>query len=360
MRAVYIPKYGKPDVLELRETPTPEPARAEVRISVRAAGLNFADVMARQGLYPDAPKPPMVMGYEVAGRIDAVGSGVTSRREGDRVCALTRFGGHADTVLVPERQCFTLPAAMSFAEGAALPVDYLTAHHMLHRVFRVRSGDHVLVHQAAGGVGTAAVQICQSVEGLTTYGTASGPKHPHVRKQGCDHVIDYRTEDYEAVINELNHGRGLDLVLDALGPSDWRKGYRLLRPSGMLIAFGWASLNKGGRRKLPHVLTELTKTPFFLPVQLMNDNKAVAGVNMGRLWNRPEMIREEMHQLMALYEGGFIPPHIDKVFPLEEAAQAHTYLEQGRNVGKVLLAPDSDPRTAGSSDGIFEVGASLA
>lgn len=360
MRAVYIPKYGRPEVLEVRETPTPEPSHAEVRIAVRAAGLNFADVVARQGLYPDAPKPPMVMGYEVAGRIDAVGSGVTAFREGDRICALTRFGGHADTVIVPEQQCFALPAAMSFAEAATLPVNYLTAYHMLHRVFRVRSGDHVLVHQAAGGVGTAALQICQSVEGLTTYGTASAPKHPHVRKQGCDHVIDYRTDDYEAVINELNQGRGLDLVLDALGPSDWRKGYRLLRPSGMLIAFGWASLNKGERRNLLHVLAEFTKTPIYLPVSLMNGNKAVAGVNMGRLWDWPEMIREEMSELMALYERGFIRPHIDKVFPLEEAARAHAYLEQGRNLGKVLLAPASDPRTGTESDGIFEVGASLA
>lgn len=339
MKAIYIPKYGRPDVLEVRETPDPTPEQGEVRIRVHASGINFADIMARQGLYQDAPKPPMVVGYEVSGVIDAVGSGVTDRTEGQRVLAMTQFGGHADTVCVPPIQTFPISDKMTFEEGAALPVAYLTAYHMLFHVFRLRAGDHVLIHQAAGGVGTAASQLCRSVEGVVSYGTASARKHDYFRANGCDHPIDYHSVDYVDAIEELTNGRGVDVVLDALGGADWKKGYSLLRPAGMLIPFGWANMAKHGERRMTHVLGQFLRMPWWTPMKLMHENKGVAGVNMGHLWDHQELIAEELNALLKLYDEGQIKPHVDRTFRFELAAEAHAHIEAGHNVGKVLLTP---------------------
>ena len=339
MKAVWIPKFGKPDVLEVRRKEDPSPGPGEVRIRVRASGINFAEIMARQGLYQDAPPPPMVVGYEVSGVIDAVGEGVVDRSEGQRVIALTRFGGYADTVCVDAEQCYAMPEGMSFEEGAAIPVNYLTAYHMLFNVFRVRAGDHVLIHQAAGGVGTAASQLCRSVGGVSSYGTASKSKHDYVRENGCDHPIDYHSVDYAEEIMKLTDGRGVDVVLDALGGSDWKKGYSLLRPGGLLIPFGWANMAKYGKRRMTHVLGQFSRMPWWTPVRLMQDNKGVAGVNMGHLWDERELARGAFTALLKLYEDGAIKPHVDRTFPFEQAAEAHAYIEAGQNLGKVLLTP---------------------
>lgn len=339
MKAVWIPKFGKPDVLEVRTNEDPSPEPGQVRIRVRASGINFAEIMARQGLYRDAPPPPMVVGYEVSGVIDAVGDGVNDRSEGQRVLAVTRFGGYADTVCVDAWRCYVMPEQMSFEEGAALPVTYLTAYHMLFNVFRVRSGDHVLIHQAAGGVGTAASQLCRSVGGITSYGTASKAKHDYVRENGCDHPIDYHNVDYAEEVQRLTDGRGVDVVLDALGGTDWKKGYSLLRPGGLLIPFGWANMAKFGKRRMTHVLGQVSRMPWWTPVKLMQENKGVAGVNMGQLWEEREMTQEAFTALLKLYDKGAIRPHVDRAFPFEQAGEAHAYIEAGQNVGKVLLTP---------------------
>lgn len=340
MRAVWIMKHGSPVVLRVRESPDPVPGPGEVRIRVRAAGLNFAEIMARQGLYPDAPKPPCVVGYEGAGVVDAVGDGVAHVEVGQRVAYLCRFGGHADTVCVPADQAFALPDDMSFEQGAALPVNYLTAYHMLFVVRRLRSGERVLVHMAAGGVGTAVLQLCRTVPGVVTFGTASAGKHDYVREHGCDHPIDYRSEDYVERVRALTDGAGVDLVLDALGGADWRRGYGLLRPAGMLIAFGLANANVGGKRSLPRVLGHVIRTPHWSPLGLMSDNRSVAGVNMGHLWGEVKLLAEEAAALLRLYSQGLVKPHVSERFPFSRAAEAHTALERGRTVGKVLLIPD--------------------
>jgi NADPH:quinone reductase-like Zn-dependent oxidoreductase len=339
MRAIWIPKAGKADVLELRETPDPEPKAGEVRVRAHAAGLNFAEVMARQGLYPDAPPTPFIAGYEVAGLVDAVGADVRGVKVGDRVAALTRFGGHSDCVVVPENQVFHMPAGMSFEQGAALPVNYLTAYHMLFQVARIKPGDHVLIHMAAGGVGTAVLQLCKTVDDITTYGTASAGKHDYVRSHGCDHAIDYRTKDYVEEVNKLTDGRGVNLIMDALGGRDWKKGYSVLRASGLLIAFGWANMNTGDKRRIGRVIKEVVGLPRFAPTNFMDDNRGIAGVNLGHLWHEVDMLAGQARELMRLFEAGQVAPHVDKVFPFAEAAEAHRYLEQGKNVGKVVLVP---------------------
>ena len=339
MKAIWITRAGGPEVLEVRDGPDPVPRAGEVRVRVRAAGLNFADIMARLGLYPDAPKLPAVVGYEVAGVVDALGPGVTTPAVGTRVLAMTRFGGQAELVCAPAVQAVPMPEAMSFEVGAALPVNYLTAYHALFRVAAVRPREKVLVHMAAGGVGLAALQLCRTVEGVETFGTASASKHGAVREQGCQHPIDYRTQDYEAEVRRLTGGRGVDVVLDPLGGKDWRKGYRLLRPAGRLVAYGFANLASGEKRDYLRLAQEMVQVPIHTPLGLMNDNRAVAGVNIGHLWGEVEMLSEELSTIVALYQRGAIKPHVDVSFPFARAADAHRHIQSRRNVGKVVLVP---------------------
>lgn len=337
MRAIVISKAGGPNVLRVVEQPDPEPKAGEVRIRVAFAGLNFADVMARMGLYPDAPKLPCTVGYEVSGVVDRVGEGISGFAVGDRVLALTRFGGHASVVCATAAQARRLPEKMTLEEGAALPVTYLTAYHMLHRVARLRRNAKVLVHGAGGGVGVAAVQLLRREPGVVIFGTASASKHEFLRELGVHHPIDYRSQDYAVEVRKLTDGRGVDLILDPLGGPDWTKGYELLAPAGHLCAFGFANMHAGTTRSLGRVLSQIVRVPRWSPMKLMDDNKAVSGVNMGHLWGELDLLGEQIDELLALYEEGAIKPIVDGVFPFEQAGDAHLRLEERKNVGKVLL-----------------------
>jgi NADPH:quinone reductase-like Zn-dependent oxidoreductase len=339
MRAIWITKAGGPAALAVRETADPEPRPGQVRVRVHAAGLNFAEVMAAQGLYPDAPKPPCVVGYEVAGVVDALGDDARGPAVGSRVLALTRFGGHADVVCVPAEQVLPIPEAMSFEDAAAIPVNYITAYHMLFRVAGIRPGERVLVHMAAGGVGMAVLQLCRTVGDVEVFGTASAAKHEALRAEGCTHPIDYHTTDYAAEVRRLTGGEGVDIVLDALGGNDWRKGMKLLRPCGRLVAFGFANMTSGQRRRPAHMASQLAGVPLLTPVGLMNHNRTVSGVNIGHLWGQVAMLREELQAILALWDAGSIKPHVDASYPFTEAAAAHQRILQRQNIGKVLLVP---------------------
>ena len=200
MKQIWIPKIGEPSVLEVREAADPEAGAGEVRIRVAASGINFADILARMGLYPDAPKLPAVVGYEVSGHVDQVGPEAEGFVEGDRVVALTRFGGYSDLITVPANQVAPISDALSFDSAATLPVNYLTAWIMLVWLGKVREGDRVLVHAVAGGVGQAALQICKHF-GAEVLGTASASKHPRLREVGVAHAIDYRHQDFETEVS---------------------------------------------------------------------------------------------------------------------------------------------------------------
>lgn len=334
MRAVWIPKAGPPEVLELRTAPDPDPGPGEVRIRVRASGVNFADVSARLGVYPDAPPFPCVVGYEVAGVVDAVGSDVADVATGASALALTRFRGYADTVVVPAEQVFAMPDGMSFETAAAIPVNYLTAVLMLRHFAAVREGETVLVHAAAGGVGIAALQLCRAA-GARVIGTASGSKHDALAEMGIAHAIDYHREDFERAVARLTDGRGVDVVLDATG--SFRKSYRCLAPLGRLVCFGVSNASAGMGPSRLRALGAVLRLPFFHPIKLMNDNKAVIGVNLGHLWDHMDRLRGEMHRLLADWQGGHIAPVVAATYPLERAAAAHRCLQERRNVGKVLL-----------------------
>lgn len=337
MRQMVIARHGGPECFQLREVPDPEPGAGEVRIRVRAAGVNFADVLARVGLYPDAPPPPVVVGYEVAGVVDRVGAQVHDLREGDRVVALTRFGGYADTVCVPVEQVLPIPEGKDFIEAAALPVTYLTAFLMVERLASLRPGDRILIHGAAGGVGLAALQLAKGL-GAETFGTSSPGKHERLRSLGLDHPIDYRSKDFEEEVRRLTDDKGVDVILDPIGGATTRKNYRLLTPMGRLFLFGISATNQGTKkRNLFHSLRAILRTPFFHPFRLMNDNKGVLGVNLGRLWTEKEKVRQMFQELGTRWEAGTITPIVDTTFPLEQVGAAQDRLQERLNFGKVVL-----------------------
>src|SRR5690242_2542559 len=305
-----------------------------VRIRVRAAGLNFSDLLARQGLYPDAPKPPCVVGYEVAGVVDAAGSGVTGVGVGDRVMAMTRFGGQSEVVVVPVTTVFPLVEGWSMEEGAALPVVYLTAHHLLVRVAAVQPGESIMVHSAAGGVGLAVAELARIV-GARVIGLASSSKHEVLRSYGVE-PIDRADPDWPKSVRRLAP-QGVDVVLDPVGGDSWREGYRLLAPAGRLICFGASELSSGATRNLARVAWRFLRWPRFAPMALMSDNRAVAGVNLGHLWGDAGILEPQMQALLGFARQGRIKPRVDRTFPMDEAAAAHRYLHERRNIGKVVL-----------------------
>lgn len=344
MKALVQTKNGGPEVLKVQERPDPPVGPGEVRIAVKAAGINFADTMARVGLYPDAPKPPCVMGYEVAGTIESVGEGVSEHAVGDRVVAGTRFGGQAELVSVPASQALPLPDRLSFEQGAAFPVNYGTAYAALVLVGSLREGSRVLIHAAAGGVGISAIQIARNAGAAEIFGTSSPEKHDAIRAQGVTHPIDYRNEDFEAETMRLTGGEGVDLIIDALGPTSFRKDYRLLRPGGRLVMYGLSEASKNGKRSVPAALKSLAKMPFatapwWKSLALMNENKGVFGLNMLKWWEVEGDLDRVTQPLMADLDAGRIDPVVAEAFPFERAGDAHRFIAERRNVGKVVLFP---------------------
>ena len=336
MRQVVIVRHGAPDVLQSREIADPVPADGEIRIAVRAAGVNFADVLARLGLYPDAPKPPMVVGYEVSGVVDAVGPNVTTHRAGDRVVALTRFGGYADRVVVPADFAFTVPSQLDHPSAAAIPVNYLTALIALYRMANVSPGETVLVHGAGGGVGIAATQLAK-LRGATVLGTASASKHDAIRALGVDHAIDYRRGDVVGDVRRLTNGRGVDIVLDPIGGRSFADSYRLLAPLGRLIIYGVSSMAAGQRRSLLRAVAALVRMPRFKPLSLMDHNRGVFGLNLGHLWDERALLAEAMQLLIDDVAAARLRPIVARTFPLEQAAEAHRFMQARSNIGKVIL-----------------------
>jgi NADPH:quinone reductase-like Zn-dependent oxidoreductase len=331
MRAVVITRHGPPEVLQVQDRPDPTPGPGELLIDVRASGINFADLMARLGLYPDAPKPPCVVGYEVAGTVAALGAGVEGVAVGDRVAAPVRFGGYAERAVTAAGGVFALPDAMSFEEGAAIPVSYATAWEAIVRSGNVQPGERVLIHSAGGGVGIAATQLAKRV-GAEVWGTASAGKHEAIRGFGVDHPIDYRISGWEPQVPKL------DLVMDAIGGPSFRRSYRLLRAGGRLVCFGASGLVAGSDRNLLTVAKTAVRMPWFSIVRQMSASKAVIGLNVLTLWD--EHGSERWAQpLTELLENGTIRPVLAQSFPFDQAGEAHRFIAERRNTGKVVLTP---------------------
>jgi NADPH:quinone reductase-like Zn-dependent oxidoreductase len=337
VRALVIVKPGGPDVLRVQQRPEPQVGAGDVLVRVKAAGVNFADVMARTGLYPDAPKPPSVVGYEIAGVVERVGEDVSEYAPGDRVLGGTRFGGYAELAAVRENMLVPLPDGWSFEEGAAFPVNYATAYAGLCRYGALAPGERVLLQAAAGGVGIAATQIAKLL-GAEVFGTASASKHEAIRGFGVDHPIDYRGRDFVAEVRRIAGERTpLDLVMDAVGGRSFRKSWSLLGAGGRLVCFGASALVSGERRNPVTALRTVLAMPRFRLIPMMSDSKAVIGLNMLRLWDAKGSLDEFVDPLRAWVDDGKLRPVVAAAFPLEQGGDAHRMIIERRNVGKVVL-----------------------
>ena len=338
MRQVVTTKNGGVDVLRVEEKPDPKPKAGEALIRVRAAGLNFADILARQGLYPDGPSKPCVMGYEVAGVVEELGESVNPALAGKSVVTMTRFGGQSEFVTVKATQMFQKPEQLTFEQAAAIPVNYLTAYALIVVMGSLHDGESILIHNAGGGVGLAALDIAKKI-GAETFGTASPGKHEFLRERGLDHPIDYRSQDWLPVLKQLTGGRGVELILDPIGGAHWKKSYAALRHTGRLGMFGVSTASANGLKGKFKLVKAAVQMPRFHPLSLLSKNRSVFGLNLGHMWHEPEKVAIWMRDIMRGVEEGWVRPYVDRTFKFEEAGEAHSYIESRRNTGKVVLVP---------------------
>jgi synaptic vesicle membrane protein VAT-1 len=336
MREVVFLRHGSPDVLEVRHREAPEPGPGEVRIRVKAAGVSFADILARLGRHPDAAQPPLVLGREVSGYVESVGPGPTRHEVGRHVVALTPCGGYADVVVVPGDFAFHAPTSLSHNEAAAIPVNYLTAVVALYRMANVKAGEVVLVHNAGGGVGVAAMQLARLRRAIVI-GTASASKHNALRSLGIDHVIDARTADLEQSVAELTRGRGADVVLDPIGGESYGRSYRMLAPLGRLVAYAVPDIGRSEHQNVTQTLASLWSTPRFADLSTAAGNRGVFSLNLGHVWTERRFLHASMEALLTDFAAARLRAVVAKAFPLGRAADAHRYIEDRANVGKVVL-----------------------
>lgn len=344
MERVLVRKAGGYDRLELVEEAEPAPGPGEVRIAVRAIGINYADCIVRMGLYASAKEYvgwPITPGFEVAGEVDGVGEGVTRHRVGDRVIGLTRFGGYATTVVVPEHQAFAIPEGWSMDSAAAFSVVYLTAYYALFELAHAREGAQVLVHSAAGGVGGAALQLARA-HGLVATGVVGGAHKVDVaRAQGAAHVIDKSVgrlwDEAERVAP-----RGFDVILDANGVETLAQSYAHLRPTGRLLIYGFATMMRRGKGtpSWPKLALDWLRTPRFDPLAMTNDNKSVMAFNLSYLFEERPLLEAAMTRLFELAREGALTPPGTRAFSLADVADAHRAIESGTTTGKLVLRPD--------------------
>uniref|UniRef100_A0A1A8JH30 Vesicle amine transport protein 1 homolog (T californica) n=1 Tax=Nothobranchius kuhntae TaxID=321403 RepID=A0A1A8JH30_NOTKU len=342
-RALVLTGYGGYDKVKLQvKKGKPALKAGEVLLRVKACGLNFADLMARQGLYDRLPSPPVTPGMECAGVVEAVGEEVTDRKVGDKVMAVSRFGMWQEVAVVPANHTFLIPEGMSFEEAAALPVNYITAYMMLFDFGNLRPNQSVLIHAAAGGVGIAATQLCKTVKDVTVFGTASASKHETISQGGVTHAIDYRTKDYVEEVRKISP-KGLDIILDPLGGSDTHKAYNLLKPMGKLITYGAANMLAGQRKNLIAVAKNWYHQFSIHTLSLIQGNKSVCGFHLGYLDGETELIAQVMNTILELHQQGKIKPHIDSTWHLEQVGDAMRKMQERNNVGKVVLTTEPMP-----------------
>lgn len=336
MKAAVLVKNGiSSKAFEIREVETPKPGEGQVLIKAEAFGLNFADVMARHGDYQDCPPLPAIIGYDVVGKVEALGAGVTNVKVGDRVTAMTRFGGYAEYALTDYRACSKIADDYPVGKATALTTQYCTAYYCFEEVVSLFEGDAILIHAAAGGVGTALVQLAKE-KGCVVFGTAgSQEKLDYLKSIGVDYPINYRTQDFEKEIKKIIGEKGLDVVFDPIGGKSVKKGIRLLGSGGRIVLFGAAGMN--GTNIFGKIGTGLG-FGIYHPVEFMLSSKGMIGVNMLRIAdNRPNVLKRCLDNVVKLVEEGVLDPTVGKVFKVDKLAEAHDYLEMRKSMGKVTV-----------------------
>ena len=341
MNLLTLTRHGSPDrSFALRNVPDPTPGAGQVRIAVEASGVNFADILARRGAYPEAPKLPCVLGFEVVGRIDALGPGVSTFSPGQRVVALTRFGGYASRVVGPASSVVPVTENMTPGAAAALATQGVTAWLAAEHLVRIRPGDHVLVHAAAGGVGTLLVQLARA-RGAVVIGTAGSPaKLELLSRLGVTHAIDYREHDFASELLRLTGGRRPDVIFDAIGGASVRKGLSLLATGGRIVCYGVSSI-AGRGWALPRGLSMVLGFGLVHPLSLLVRSKAILGLNLLALSDeQPGLLADALRAVVELASRGTLVPVVDRAFPASAVGEAHEHVESRRSMGKVVLTWD--------------------
>lgn len=337
MKAIFLTKTGvAKNAFEQRETPIPEPKAGEVLVKVQGFGLNFADVMARKGQYQDAPPLPSILGYDVCGFIESVGADVKHLSKGNRVAGMTRFGGYAEYAVLDARACVKINDSMNSAEATALATQYCTAYYSAAEVVNLHKGDKVLIHAAAGGVGTALVQYCKH-KGCEIFGTAgSEAKLKLLKENGVHHPINYTTEQFDEQILKLTDGKGVDVIFDSIGASYFKKGIKVLAAGGRIVGFGAADMSDAG-----NIFVTLKRGlgfGIYHPAEFLMSSKALIGVNMLRIAdNKPEVLQRCFENVIRLYNEKVFQPVTGKIFKVSEIADAHEYLEMRKSIGKIAV-----------------------
>lgn len=336
MKAVFITGPGNPGVVKVRETPEPSLGNGQAIVRVMAAGLNYAEVVIRTGFYPDAPAFPFIPGYEFAGVVQAT-QNTNQIKTGDRVVGVTMFGAQAQYVAVDESQLLRIPENLEFGLAAALPVNYLTAYFALHKLGHVCSGDKVLIHSCAGGVGTAATQLALS-EGAEIYGTtSSNEKMDYLKKLGVQHPINYKESDFADIINQSTGKTGVNLVLDSRGGSVFRRSLKLLAPGGRIICYGVTDMMSGGRKKLWRIIWKYLTSPKVKVLDLVQNNRCVFGLALNRFIDDTSSIMPALEKIVEMCCRGTIKPSIGGSYDYTRASEGHAWLESGRSIGKLIL-----------------------
>ncbi len=341
MKAIVFEKPGDALDIKIREWKDPKYNDDEVLIKVKSFGLNFADIMCRKGLYADAPPMPFICGYEVAGIVEAIGKNITSFTTGDKVLAMVEFGGYAEYAVAREAACFKLPDNMTFAQGASIPVNFLTAYHCLHGTGSFIPGDKVLIHAIAGGVGLSALQLAK-LAGAEVFGTASSSsKLELAKKWGCDHLINYSTHSFEDEIKKLNSGSGVDIILDSIGGRNIKKGISILNTGGRIVCFGVSSLSERKLSKIPSMLPDLFPMFALNIIPLLLKSKGLYGVNMLHVArDKQQLVHNYMVEILKLFSEGKLKTIVTQELSWKEMGQAQLDMENRKTTGKVVLNID--------------------
>ena len=334
MLEVVVTKYGSPDVIKIQESDIPEPKDEEVLVKVSYCGINFADILSRMGVYPDAPKPPFTLGFEISGIIQKLGPNVSDFKVGDRVLGLSKKGGYSSHCCLTPKFIFKLPDTISLEDAAAIPVTYLTAYFTIIHPGALRAGEDILIHGAAGGVGTAAIQLSKIREAGKIFGTASDSKHQFL--QDNDVIPISYSENFVDAIKSQTDGVGVHIVLDPVGGKNLMQSYKCLSSGGRVFTYGISSMAQGKTKNLIQMAKVWLTYPKFDPLKMIGSNKGVHGFYLGSFNDRPALERA-YRDLMNWTSEGKIKPIIDRIFKLEEAAEAHHFIQDRKNIGKVLL-----------------------
>ena len=335
MKKVIYPKVGGVDSIEILDVEEPQASEGEVVVRIHRAGINFADLMMRQGLYGSNPDFPFTPGYEASGVIISLGKGVKGLELGDRVLAMTGFGGYSEKVSIPSSRVFKLPDSVTFDQAAAIPVTYGTAYHMLFHLGRISPGDSVLIHHAAGGVGTAVAQLCKVAGASVVIGTASAPKKEFVESIGVK-FVDRETEDFVKICKEMTDGKGVHHAIDPVGGKNLMRSYKATRRGGKVYFFGASSAVKGDKRSIISAFRMWLNTPKFNPIKMMSSNKAIFGVHMGLLDDNT-IFEGHLSALSKMLEDNEIDPIIDSIWRFERVSEAQMHMHDRKNRGKILL-----------------------